>query len=182
MDDQPQVRSRRGAANPTLSDGRAELLKAAFRRHASGVAVVTARGPEGLVGLTVSSVASVSARPPALSFSVLLGGRAGRVVSEADVVDVHLLPASAAALADTYGRSCGERFTPDQGWVLDDGRAALPTAVASLECVPVARVPYGEAVVVVAEVRSVQLGPVGEPLVHHDRTYRTVGAPLAVND
>lgn len=161
-------------------DGRAELLKAAFRRHASGVAVVTAAGPTGLVGLTVSSVASVSARPPALSFSVLLGGRAGRVVAEAEEVDVHLLPASAAPLADAYGRSAGERFTPGQGWVLDGARPALPAAVASLRCRPVARVPFGEAVVVVAEVVEVRLGPVGPPLVHHDRTYRTVGDALDV--
>ena len=48
-----------------------ELLKAAFRRYPTGVAVISAAGPDGLVGLTASSVASVSLDPPALSFSVL---------------------------------------------------------------------------------------------------------------
>ena len=78
----------------TDGDGRAELLKAAFRRHATGVAVVTALGPDGPVGLTASSVASVSAHPPALSFSVLTSSRTAQVVAAADVIDVHLLPLS----------------------------------------------------------------------------------------
>jgi flavin reductase (DIM6/NTAB) family NADH-FMN oxidoreductase RutF len=167
-----------GAAG--ASAGQVELLKAAFRRHATGVAVVTALGPDGPVGLTASSVASVSTQPPALSFSVLTGSRTGRTIAEADQVDVHLLPAGLAGLADAFGRSAGARFTPDQGWVVGPDGTSLPAAVASLRCVPVARVPMGEAVVVVAEVRDVQLGPVGDPLVHHDRTYRTVGERLDV--
>lgn len=164
-----------GAVAPRSSGGLAELLKAAFRRHASGVAIVTAVGPDGPVGLTASSVASVSTQPPALSFSVLASSTSGRVVAEAAEIDVHLLPSALADLADAYGRSVGARFVPEQGWAADDVGTILPDAVASLRCVPLARVPVGESVVVVAEVRDVRLGPVGEPLVYHDRTYRTVG-------
>ncbi|MDR6120335.1 flavin reductase (DIM6/NTAB) family NADH-FMN oxidoreductase RutF [Aeromicrobium sp. SORGH_AS981] len=171
----PDTDDDRPAASSTDRDGRAELLKAAFRRHATGVAVVTALGPDGPVGLTASSVASVSAHPPALSFSVLTSSRTAQVVAAADVLDVHLLPADLVDVADAYGRSAGERFTPAQGWVVDEHGTTLPGAVASLRCVPITTVPVGEAVVVVAEVRDVRLGPVGEPLVYHDRTYRTVG-------
>ena len=158
------------------SAGVAELLKAAFRRHASGVAIITAMGPDGPVGLTASSVASVSTHPPALSFSVLTSSTSGSAIADAAELDVHLLPSGLADLADAYGRSAGARFVPEQGWASDDVGTTLPEAVASLRCVPLARVPVGESVVVVAEVRDVQLGPVGEPLVYHDRTYRTVGA------
>lgn len=165
---------------PATSEGQVELLKAAFRRHATGVALVTASGPDGPVGLTASSVASVSTRPPALSFSVLTGSATGRIVAEADQVDVHLLPAALAGVADAFGRTAGARFTPEQGWLLGPEGAVLPEAVASLRCVPVARVPVGEAVVVVAEVRAVVLGPVGDPLVYHDRAYRTAGPRLEV--
>ena len=54
---------------------RASLLASAFRdtfrHHPTGVAVVTARdGAGGPVGLTASSVASVSLAPPALVVSV----------------------------------------------------------------------------------------------------------------
>ena len=158
------------------SAGVAELLKAAFRRHASGVAIITATGPDGPVGLTASSVASVSTHPPALSFSVLTSSASGRAVADAAQLDVHLLPSTLADLADAYGRSAGARFVPEQGWASDDVGTTLPGAVASLRCAPLARVPVGKSVVVVAEVRDVQLGPVEEPLVYHDRTYRTVGA------
>lgn len=171
----PDAADDRPGSGGADGDGRAELLKAAFRRHATGVAVVTALGPDGPVGLTASSVASVSAHPPALSFSVLTSSRTAQVVVAADALDVHLLPADLVDVADAYGRSAGERFTPEQGWVVDEQGTTLPGAVASLRCVPITTVPVGEAVVVVAEVRDVRLGPVGEPLVYHDRTYRTVG-------
>ncbi|MFG3697211.1 flavin reductase [Micromonospora sp. NPDC047620] len=51
--------------------GGAELMKGAFRRYPTGVPVISATGPDGPVGLTASSVASVSVAPSAVSFSVM---------------------------------------------------------------------------------------------------------------
>ncbi|RIJ62650.1 flavin reductase, partial [Clavibacter lycopersici] len=46
-------------------------FRAAFRRHAAGVAVVTTRDAHGSpVGFTATSLASVSADPPLASFSL----------------------------------------------------------------------------------------------------------------
>lgn len=47
-------------ASPTAET----LLRRTFGHFATGVAVVTTMGPDGPVGLTVNSVASVSLRPP----------------------------------------------------------------------------------------------------------------------
>ena len=41
-----------------------EAFKDAFRAHPAGVAIITAKGSSGPVGLTASSVSSVSAEPP----------------------------------------------------------------------------------------------------------------------
>jgi flavin reductase (DIM6/NTAB) family NADH-FMN oxidoreductase RutF len=53
------------------SDVEPELFRRVFAGHASGVAVVTAAGRDP-VGFTATSVVSVSAEPPLLSFNVSL--------------------------------------------------------------------------------------------------------------
>lgn len=41
-----------------------ETFRHAFRRHPAGVAILTARGQNGPVALTISSLISVSVEPP----------------------------------------------------------------------------------------------------------------------
>ncbi|KHD72781.1 flavin oxidoreductase [Actinoplanes utahensis] len=151
----------------------AARFKAAFRRYPTGVAVIAAAGPHGPVGLTASSVASVSADPPALSFSVIGSGSALAVLA-APGLTVNLLGPAQVALARDFARSGGPRFTPDQGWeTLPTGEPMLPGAVASLRCAPLHQVPVGGSTVVVATVLEVFLGPPGGRLVHHDRRFHT---------
>lgn len=161
---------------PALDD--ATRLKRAFRRHAAGVALVTAVTESGPVGLTASSVASVAADPPVLSFSVGLGRRTAEALVVADRLDVHLLPASRAALADAFARPGAPRFTSEQGWEWRDGVPSLPDALATLTCSVRATVPVGPSVLVLADVHAVHLGPSAEPLLHHDRTFRGLGRVL----
>ncbi|NEE52664.1 flavin reductase family protein, partial [Streptomyces sp. SID8455] len=51
------------APSPTASP---ELLRSVFRRHAAGVAVITATGDRP-VGFTATSLNSVAAEPPLIS-------------------------------------------------------------------------------------------------------------------
>lgn len=63
-------------ATPDLRTSRLaspDLLRSVFRQHAAGVAVITARGDEGPVGFTATSLASVSAEPPLISFGIGTG-------------------------------------------------------------------------------------------------------------
>ena len=148
-----------------------ELFKAAFRRYPTGVAVISAAGPDGPVGLTASSVASVSLAPPALSFSVLRSFSA-RAILEADSFTVNLLGPGHAGLAREFAHSGGSRFTEDQGWrLLPTGEPVLPGALASLRATPMHRLPVGESTVVVAEVHAVLLGPGDGRLIHHNREF-----------
>jgi flavin reductase (DIM6/NTAB) family NADH-FMN oxidoreductase RutF len=146
-------------------------FKAAFRRFPTGVAVVTATGPAGPVGLTASSVASVSVVPPALSFSVM-GSPSARIIAAASSFVVHLLGARHSALAQDFARPGGPRFTPEQEWsVLATGEPMLPSALAALRCTPVQLVAVGTSTVVIATVDEVYLGPADGRLVYHDRTF-----------
>ncbi|GIF05523.1 flavin oxidoreductase [Actinoplanes siamensis] len=148
-------------------------MKDAFRRYPTGVAVITAAGADGPVGLTASSVASVSVDPPALSFSVM-GTRSARALLTAPSFVVHLLGARHAGLARAFSRSAGDRFTPDQGWSrLPTGEPILLDAVAALRGERLRLVPVGDATLVVAAVLDVFHGPADRPLIHHSRKFIT---------
>jgi len=145
-----------------------EQFKSAFRRYPTGVAIITAPGP---VGLTASSVASVSADPPALSFSVM-GSASARAILDAPSFVVNLLGPGSVALARAFAGRHGPRFTPDQGWTeLPTGEPVLTTALASLRGTPLRTVPVGTSTVVIAEIHHVLLGPAAGHLVYHDRDY-----------
>ncbi len=157
-------------------------FKTAFRRHPAGVAVVTAKAPSGPVGLTASSVASVSADPPALAFSVTSSaGSAGAVLS-APTFMVNLLRSTQAELARAFAVSGAPRFTPDQGWTtLDTGEPVLRGAASALRCRPLRTVTVGGSTLILAEVLEIEHGETGSPLVFHDRTFHALsnGSALA---
>ena len=54
-------------SDPRLTEG----FKSAFGQHPAGIAIITVAGPEGPVGLTASSVSSISADPPILGLSLI---------------------------------------------------------------------------------------------------------------
>ncbi|WP_127502628.1 flavin reductase family protein [Actinoplanes solisilvae] len=152
----------------SLETAVAEQFKAAFRRHPTGLAIITAPGP---VGLTASSVASVSADPPALSFSVM-GSASARALLDAPSFVVNLLGPGSIALARAFAGPGGPRFTADQGWdQLPTGEPVLTTASASLRGTPLSTVPVGTSTVVIAEIHAVLLGVPGGHLIYHNRDY-----------
>ncbi|MEV0902725.1 flavin reductase family protein [Actinoplanes sp. NPDC049802] len=155
-----------------------ELLRAAFRRHAAGVAVITAAGP---VGLTASSVASVSTDPPALSFSVM-GSRRGRALLGAPTFVINLLGPGHAALARDFASSETARFAPEHGWVtLPTGEPHLSGAIAALRATALHRIPVGASTLVIAEVVDVILGTPDKPLIHLDKNFFIGTGPAALN-
>ena len=158
-------------------------LRQAFRLYPSGVAIVTATTPDGPVGLTVSSLASVSAEPPVVSFSVSTATRSAGAILTASEVAVHVLPLGRAALADAFARSGAPRFTPDQGWVVvPESPPLLPDAVVSL-IGPVRQiVPVVGSTLVLVDVATTRIGPPAEPLLHLDRAYRAVGPAIDRED
>lgn len=163
------------AAAPTLVPATIEAFKAAFRDHPAGVALITATTPTGPVGLTASSVASVSADPAALSFSVTRAtGSAGGLLA-ADSVVVHLLAADQVEVARAFARSGAPRFTPEQGWsALPTGEPWLVDAPVALRCRIVHALPVGGSSLVVAEVLDVRLGERAPSLVYRDRRFHAL--------
>lgn len=152
-----------------------EGLKTAFRTHPAGVAIITASTSEGPVGLTASSVASVSVDPAAIVFSVTRAtGSAGAILG-ADTFVVHLIDDEHSELAMSFATSGAERFTDEQGWSqLETGEPHLASARAALRCRALQTVAVGSSTVVIAEVLEVLAGPQGRPVVYLDRRFHAL--------
>lgn len=160
-------------------DAGAGAFTAAFRRLPTGVSVVSAVDADGPFGMTVSSLASVSAGPPVVSLSVSGGSATAARLLASERFSVHLLPASRADVAIAFAAVGGHRFAAEHGWSLDEaGAPVLAGALADLRCVLRTVVPVGESRLIVADVERIALGPDAEPLVHVDRTYRRPGAAV----
>lgn len=152
----------------------------AFRAHPAGVALITATTPEGPVGLTASSVASVSIDPPTLSFSVTKSGGSAGGVLRADSFLVHLLGESQVPLAVSFATSGADRFTDEQEWrTLDTGEPHFPSTPVALRARAVEIVPAGSSRLVLAEVLSVHRGPSSAPLVYQNREFHTLPVSCA---
>ncbi|GAA4508005.1 flavin reductase family protein [Brevibacterium yomogidense] len=147
-------------------------FRAAFRHHPGGIAIIAAAGDGGPVGMTASSVASVSVTPTTVLFSLMRSSRSAVGVLEASALSVNLVNADHAELAQIFAAHGAERFTPEQGWeFLPDGTPVLGDAAASLIGHVTHTVELGEAVVVVAEITDVRRGDPGDALVYRNRAF-----------
>lgn len=146
----------------------------AFRMHPAGVALITARVDDRPVGMTISSLASLSLEPLAVSFSVSRQtGTAGDLIRAPSYL-IHLLSLEQHELAGLYSRpgTYDQRFTEEQGWdVLPTGEPYLPTALCALRARPHGHLQVGEARIIAADVLNILPGRPGEPLVYQNRRF-----------
>jgi len=165
LPDQAQDLGPGAGSNPAFDPA---LFRSVFRRHAAGVAVVTATGPAGPVGFTATSLTSVAAEPPLLSFGISLGSSCWPTVAEAGFVGVHILGEHQEALASVFARSGADRFGPATAW--SPGLHAVPLldgVPAWLVCRIVARIPAGDHRIVVAQAVAADPHGPGRPLLYH---------------
>jgi flavin reductase (DIM6/NTAB) family NADH-FMN oxidoreductase RutF len=102
--------------DPNLNPDSSEALKAAFRRHASGVAVVTTNDAEGNpVGFTATSMTSLGSNPPLVTFNVSRGASSWPAISTAKHVALHMLGANNVDLAQKMAADNTKRFI-DADW------------------------------------------------------------------
>lgn len=157
-------------ASPELGNARTaspDLLRSVFRQHAAGVAVITAAGDRP-VGFTATSLNSVAAEPPLISFGVGTSSSSWPVVAEAEHVGVHILGEHQQELAATFARSGADRFGPPTYWRSGpEGVPVLDGVLAWLVCRVVARIPAGDHRIVIAQAVVGDPAGSGRPLVYH---------------
>ncbi len=131
-------------APQSIATASPDLLRSVFRQHAAGVAVITAQGSSGPVGFTATSLASVSAEPPLVSFGISTGASSWPAISATGHVGVHILGEHQRELAATFARSGADRFGAPTVWREGpEGVPVLDGVLAWLVCRVVARVPAG---------------------------------------
>jgi flavin reductase (DIM6/NTAB) family NADH-FMN oxidoreductase RutF len=110
--------------DPNLNPDSSEALKAAFRRHASGVAVITTNDAEGNpVGFTATSMTSLGSNPPLVTFNVSRGASSWPAISTAKHVALHMLGANNVGLAQKMAADNTKRFV-DADW--EESEFGLP--------------------------------------------------------
>ncbi|OON71776.1 flavin reductase family protein [Streptomyces tsukubensis] len=160
-----------GPASARTAD--AGLLRSVFRQHAAGVAVITAMGTRP-VGFTATSLSSVSAEPPVISFGVGTGSSSWPVLARAVHVGVHILGEDQRELAATFARSGADRFAEPTRWRPGPGGVpVLDGVTAWLVCRVMARVPAGDHRIVLAEAVEGDAGE-GRPLLYHQGRFNVL--------
>jgi flavin reductase (DIM6/NTAB) family NADH-FMN oxidoreductase RutF len=165
--------------NYNCSNKPTDALINAFRRHASGVAVITTNDVDGNpIGLTATSMTSLGANPPLIMFSIARGSSSWNAIEAAEFVAVHTLGERNLALAQRMSEDHTKRFAADD-W--ERGPKNLPvfpgaTAVMIAKIRDVLNVESNA--VVVADVIDGATGLEGEGLLYHQRGYAVPGRKL----
>lgn len=94
-----------------------EALKAAFRRHASGVCLITLNDQAGNpVGFTATSVTSLGSNPALATFNVARGASSWPALKNAEYVAISMLQEDSIELAKKMAGDHTKRFLDDD-WI-----------------------------------------------------------------
>lgn len=182
------------AASVAPSGGRVDLLgsglspdefKLAFRNHAAGVAVITADAGDGPVGITASSVFSVSAEPPLLVFSISGRSSSAPTIRRADTLVVHLLGAQQLEIARLCSTSGIDRFADTSIWGrLATGEPHFPGVPVWIRGRVINRMEAGDSTVIaIHALEAVHADEhAAAPLVYHNRTWHALGDASRLDD
>ncbi len=151
-----------------------DALKSVFRLHASGVAIITLLGSNGEpVGFTATSITSLGATPPLASFNVASGASTWAHLCQAKHVAIHTLGDQNVSLAQKLAADHTKRFIDDDWKSGPKGLPIFEQATGVLIC-RVREIHSVESnAVVIVEIEEGLVGTEANPLVYHQRTYKT---------
>jgi flavin reductase (DIM6/NTAB) family NADH-FMN oxidoreductase RutF len=151
-------------------------FKQAFRRHAAGVAIVTALRPDGKpVGFTATSLASLAAVPPLASFNMARTASAWPAVAQTDFVVIHMLGVRNRAVAELMAADNNVRFVGDHWRPGPYGIPIINDVTGWMLGRIVERVPVHNNAVIVVQIEDGELGDPDDALVYHERSFRRPG-------
>jgi len=177
-----------GSLGPSASQATSERcldsasFTIAFRNHAAGVAVITADAGDGPVGLTATSVFSVSVDPALFVFSISDLSSAAPTIRGADTLVVHLLGAENLQLATLCSTSGIDRFADRSRWSrLETGEPYFPSVRSWIRGRVVNRMSAGHSTVIaVLALTAAEGEQTAAPLVYHNRTWHSLGEPSKI--
>jgi flavin reductase (DIM6/NTAB) family NADH-FMN oxidoreductase RutF len=156
----------------------------ALRQYAAGVCLLTLQDDIDDVGTTVSSVTSVSARPPLVAVGLDAGGYPAELLGDLGRCALNVLAAEHAIVASRFasaGRPSARHLLESVPWTRGQGGAiVLSEALVALDCRLDRLVPAGDHVLALLEVDDVPvLNPAAAPLIRlRGRYVDPSGSPL----
>lgn len=165
---------------PTSADAIGfDAFAQAFRRHAAGVAVITALTPEGRpVGFTATSLASLAAAPPLATFNMARIASSWPAIENTDRVAIHMLGERDLPVARIMAGPNADRFAGDHWVAGPHGLPILTDVTAWMLGRIVARTNVAENAMIAVQIEQGALGEPDEPLLYHERAYRVLGVHL----
>jgi flavin reductase (DIM6/NTAB) family NADH-FMN oxidoreductase RutF len=151
----------------------------AFRRHAAGVAVITALTAEGRpVGFTATSLASLAASPPLATFNMARTASSWPAIEETDHVAIHMLGMHDLPIARIMAGDHDVRFEGNHWEPGPHGLPILRDVTGWMVGRIVARTHVEASAMVAVQIEEGALGEPGEPLIYFERRYRSLGLEL----
>ena len=147
-----------------------DAFKAAMRRFAATVTIITVSDADSRFGMTATAVASVSASPPAILVCVNRAASIHGNMQMGTPFCVNLLGRDHECLSLAFGGqvSTDQRFSVGS-WQLDTrGRPYLTDAQANLFCVVDGKLSYGTHTIFVGRVDAIRLHGETRPLIYGD--------------
>jgi flavin reductase (DIM6/NTAB) family NADH-FMN oxidoreductase RutF len=165
-----QMNPPRKAQPPSFST---QEFRTALGMFATGVTIVTARTPDGVIGLTANSFNSVSLDPPLVLWSLAQAAASLPAFRAGSHYAINVLAADQKPLAERFAlkgadRWAGVSFTDGMG-----GAPLLAGASATFECFNRSRYEEGDHVIFVGEVERCSWREGASPLLFHGGRYFT---------
>jgi flavin reductase (DIM6/NTAB) family NADH-FMN oxidoreductase RutF len=140
-------------------------------RFATGVTVLTVNGPDGRpIGMTASSLASVSLVPPLVSVCVDHQAELHDAILAAPIFVVNVLESAMEALSRRFADRHEDRFEGVGYHRSPDGLVLLDGALAHLECDRFTSYPAGDHTIIIGRVIGGSTGE-GRPLLYYRGGY-----------
>ena len=157
-----------------------EALRSSFRRHASGVSIITLLNDQSEpIGFTATSMTSLGTNPPLATFNVSRGSSTFSSIERGKYVAIHTLGANNLDLAQRMAADHTQRFVPNDWQFGPFGVPVFPAATSVL----LAKIrdihDIENNAVIIVDVLEGLTGQEDEALLYYQRSYLQPGKKLS---
>jgi flavin reductase (DIM6/NTAB) family NADH-FMN oxidoreductase RutF len=151
-----------------------DRFRGVMGHFATGVAVVTAVGEQGPIGMTIQSFTSLSLDPPLVTLCPARSSTTWPAIEAAGSLVVNVLAHDQHDLARQFARSGADKYA-GIGWTPApaSGAPVLEGTLAWVDCAIDAVHPGGDHLIVVCAVRAIDAHPERRPLVFFRSAFGT---------
>jgi flavin reductase len=175
MEDKTKLASPSDLMVPNVN---AEIFRAAMRRVASTVFVLTTEIDQTRWGLTATAVCSLSTEPPSLIVCINNKAQALPAINESRRICINVISEDDLETAQRFtgmlGHSGEERFGGSDWYYLSTGAPALRSAAAVFDCTIVDRSHIATHSILTCIVQSIAVGAETSPLLYLNGRYARV--------